>query len=218
VYRKAEEYRQYRQELREYEQRISDLLRNCYTELDIPVKNQWRAFPYEDYYPNSIERRYYRMYMPIVDIAVGPFAVYEQMIHEYNYMMRYTELLINELIEYHTYNVRLIYGHYQSPTIETLTTHNENARCFFAIEIERGNVNPKHILGSLFNASSLGRLGIAVAWDAKRLETFLSIQQYLNFLREHKKDFFSTSNVLFVLKEQFEQAITKFLNRHTDVG
>lgn len=186
--------------------------------MNIPVENQWRAFPYEEYYPNRMEHRHYRMYLPIIDIAVGPFAVHEQMVYEYNRMMDYTASLINQLIEYHTYNIRLIYGDYDSPTIQTLTTHNENARCFFAIEIERGNTNPKHILGSLFNASSLGRLGIAVAWDEERLETFIRIQQYLNFLREHKKNFFSTANILFILRDQFEHAITNFLDRQNSDG
>ncbi|WP_345724817.1 hypothetical protein [Herpetosiphon gulosus] len=196
-------------EVYQYELQICRLLQPIYESINVPVKRQWRSFPYEDYYPNG-DDRHYRTYMPIIDIAVGPFAVYEQMIPWYDQLLQYSSLLITELIAYHASNIRLMHGFYESPTLETLTTYNQNARCFLSIEIEGFNRNPKHILGSIFNASSLGRLGIAVAWNDVQLRRFIGIQQHLNFLSVHKKGFFTTNNVLFILREQLEQAITTF--------
>ena len=42
---------------------------------------------------------------------------------------------------------------------------NTNPRCFIAIECEDQNISPKYLIGSIINASALGKVGIVVAMN-----------------------------------------------------
>ncbi len=73
---------------------------------------------------------------------------------------------------------------------------NRNSRCLIAIEIENTN-SKKHMMGSIVNAASLGRIGIGVAYCDSAMRTFLGIVNYLNFLKRVEKNSFEASLDLF---------------------
>lgn len=62
-------------------------------------------------------------------------------------------------------------------------------------------------MGSLINASSLGRVGIGVAYTEKSFRTFIRIMNYLGFLKRVEKNTYDTGNFLLVTKDQFSKLL-----------
>ena len=93
------------------------------------------------------------------------------------------------------------------PEFDFVTRKNQNARCFLAIEIENSS-SKKHIMGSMINAASLGRLGIGIAYNDSVKKTFLRILNYLAFLKRVEKNTYDTTNFLILTKEQFQECIS----------
>lgn len=177
-----------------YQQHISPIIQGKFAEL--PVKNEWVAF-----------EGYRNHYSPRVDIAVGPFSTqpgYDQ-IQEYNNLVEREDVypFLKKLFDLHVENVgdEVIINEIRIPSFERLVNKNQNARCFLAIEIENEN-SKKHILGSLINAASLGRIGIGIAYSQKTFRTFIRILNYLAFLKRVGKNTYDTTNFLIVTKEQ----------------
>jgi len=174
---------------RAYQHRASELLQRHYPREH--VETQW--------YPFKGEER--NMYWPVVDIAVGPFAMRERLGHLYTELMLHTRALIERLIEFHNRNVEEL-G--ERMDFETLLEFNENARCLFCIEIEESG-SRKHCLGNLVNASALGRIGLLVARNRRTLNIFVRERAYLKFLEDVGKNTFKTANALVVTEEQFDE-------------
>jgi hypothetical protein len=174
---------------RAYQQRAKELLQRHYPREQ--VETQW--------YPFKGEER--NMYWPVVDIAVGPFAMRERLGYRYTELMSGTRALVERLIEFHNQNVEEL-G--ERMDFETLLAFNENARCLFCIEIEESG-SRKHCLGNLVNASALGRLGLLVARNRRTLNIFVRERAYLRFLEDVGKNTFKTANALVVTEEQFDQ-------------
>ena len=166
------------------------------------VKNEWTAFT-----------GYHNHYSPRVDIAVGPFSivagqnqtqVYNQLVATEN-----IKLFISKLYQVHIENIGLeVNNEITIPPFEDLIYRNQNARCFLAIEIENEN-SKKHIMGSLINAASLGRIGVGVAYTEKTMRTFIRIMNYLGFLRRVEKNTYDTTNFLIVSKNQMQNILTE---------
>jgi hypothetical protein len=83
---------------------------------------------------------------------------------------------------------------------------NRNPRCFLAIEIENTGTR-KSRLGSIINASAIGKIGIVVAWNNEVLRELEKIEDYLRFLREVGKIPEAFRNVMFIRKDQFRHVL-----------
>lgn len=149
------------------------------------INTEWHAFS-----GNS------HSYSPVVDIAVGPYSVEagESKADTYDRILAHDNsatLLLRQLHEAYTRNIveaaiPLERLELTIPAFHDMIRVNWNARCLFAIEIENTS-SKKHIMGSLVNAASLGRVGIGVAYNESVKRTFIRIVNYMAFLRRVEK-------------------------------
>jgi hypothetical protein len=177
---------------------------------DYQVLTEWRAFQ---------ETNVYR-YSPEVDIAIGPFNDDNSL---YNLKPVYNEIVkedfnlisfIQDAYETHKANMDAeLYTDYVEFSFEEAINHNANARCLVAIEIENTSTK-KHIMGSIVNAASLGRIGIGIGYCEKAFKAFLRIVNYLSFLRKVEKNTYSTANFFVLSKEQFTSLAEKHFQRN----
>jgi len=116
------------------------------------------------------------LYCPRVDIAVGPFNI-DRNLEKNNKMINSVYSNFLPLIEIWRENSDI-------KNIE-LRPH-DNPRCFLVIEIENKS-SRKHRIGSILNASAIGKIGIIVAWDDKVMISLSKIRRYLNFLKDVRK-------------------------------
>lgn len=116
------------------------------------------------------------MYNPELDIWVGPVNINKN-ITDNNFQINksldtYKDILneINDVAD-KKYNYNSL---------------NKNPRFFLAIEVA-GTGSSKHLLGEMFNASILGKIGIVIAANQTILDTYLRHVEYINFAFEVKK-------------------------------
>ena len=135
------------------------------------------------------------LYSPRMDVAVGPFAFSGYRfanIDEYNYeqllALQRIDNFLEKLIEYG----RVLPGFNRH--------HNPNPRCLLSIEIENAN-DYKHNLGSIANCSIMGKIGVYIDYDARRLNHFF------NFLSEmiRRKKTKIYLNVIFLTRTEFNR-------------
>ncbi len=164
--------------------------------LPTDVRKEWASIP------GSVG-----VYSPRLDLAVGPFATGELRYGPtYDTLFERNRGFVTALWTAHRSNVGD--GEIGGQTLEGLRTANRNARCFLAIEIEN-QVTRKHLMGGAINAAALGRLGIAVGWDQRRLMALLRLRRYLNFLAGVDKPTFSVNNLLILSPEQLSAAVSR---------
>jgi hypothetical protein len=169
---------------------------------------EWGAMRRDEIWAPGTRRRI--MYAPEVDLAVGPFAALRGYVAAYDRMAdRHAEML-EAMLRAFQRNLRSFGSSYWSPDLESLCSHNLNARCFMAVEIERGNPKLKYLIGSLTNAATLGRVGIVVAWDWVRMNDLLRAREYLAEMGAAGKNTLSTRNVLILGRGQALRVATKF--------
>ncbi|WP_412985622.1 hypothetical protein [Pontimicrobium sp. IMCC45349] len=183
----------------QYQNLVSPLLSNKLEGLD--VVEEWRAFTGVNY-----------QYSPRVDIAAGPFSVapYNNQTAEYNNILRNdnVDTFLKQIYDCHVENIGEEWLHeIQIPEFDFLTRKNQNARCFLAIEIENSSTR-KHIMGSMINAASLGRIGIGIAYNESVKRTFVRILNYMAFLKRVEKNTYDTTNFMILTKEQFQEILT----------
>jgi hypothetical protein len=185
---------------KEFQETITPLIAAKLEPLE--TKSEWRAFrniPYQ--------------YSPRVDIAVGPFSVVpgENKTDEYNQFLQNENInsFLQSIYRYHIENIgnqRL--NEIIIPNYDFLIQKNQNARCLLSIEIENTSTK-KHIMGSMINAASLGRIGIGIAYSDSAKRTFVRIMNYLGFLKRVEKNTYDTTNFLIITKEQMEQILNE---------
>jgi hypothetical protein len=176
---------------REYQDLARGALAHLYPEVE--VKTQWYPFAGEGL----------DIYAPVVDIAVGPFAIREKYGHRYTQQMVETRPFVQGLIDLHNENVAALD---ERTDFDSLVEFNENARCLLCIEIEESG-SRKHCLGNLVNASALGRIGVLVARTDKVLRIFARQRAYLQFLAGVQKNTFRTANALILSAAQFDDCL-----------
>ena len=157
-----------------------------------------------------------RIYQPIVDIAVGPFAIGNiQYIDEYDAMVFNLRRLVNKWVSIFISNWQAVIGdHYWVLPPRTPYSYedfigsgaNRNARCFIAVEIEN-ETSRKHLMGSIVNVGALGRIGILVAWQDKVLRAAIRMRQYFDYLQKAEKRTFNMSGVIILTSEQFAASL-----------
>lgn len=161
---------------------------------------EWRAFENLSY-----------QYSPRVDIAVSPFSVSpgRNRTMEYNRLVHDTNIndFLKSIYDFHTQNIGDEWlNEIQIPDFNIVINKNQNARCFLAIEIENTSTK-KHIMGSMINAASLGRIGIGIAYNDSVKRTFVRILNYLGFLKRVEKNTYDATNFLILTKEQLESLL-----------
>lgn len=166
----------------------------------LEVTSEWPAF-------SGIMHQY----SPRVDIAIGPYNIGPgpNLMTAYDRLLRTLQIrnFVTAAFEIHQENLNVhTYGEIQHPTIDQLLRLNRNSRCLFAIEIENTN-SKKHMMGSIINAASLGRIGIGVAYCDAALRTFLRILNYLAFLKSVGKNTYNTNNFLVLSSTQFSRLL-----------
>ena len=137
----------------------------------------------------------YDIHSPIFDYAVGPFAedrvVFDD---EYEDLMDEHSRLFRLLIDTHNHNIQD--QHLQRPLkFKEVKLHNQNARALILIEIQRKK-SGKHILGSMINASLLGKIAILVAWDEDRFSAMKEQLDYIGYLYKRKLFGYKLRNLL----------------------
>ena len=141
------------------------------------------------------------IYAPIVDVAVGPFAIQRRYIDEYGQLLDGTRAFIDSLIERHNANLEGQEAPAGSNGSETLTRMHVACCALKLKRAVRGNTG----LGNLVNASALGRIGVLVARQASVMRTFVRQRAYLHFLAEVQKNTFRTENALVLTADQFTE-------------
>lgn len=164
------------------------------------IRNEWAAFTGQIH-----------QYSPRVDIAVGPFNVAPgpNLTDTYNQLTAddTTIHFLTAAFQFHQQNLDIaLYNEIVYPQFNHLISKNQNARCFLAFEIENKN-SKKHIMGSVVNAASLGRVGIGIAFNQSTLRTFCKILNYLSFLRRVEKNSYDTTNFIVLSMEQVKQLL-----------
>jgi hypothetical protein len=164
------------------------------------IRNEWTTF-------NGVRHQY----SPRVDIAIGPFNTIpgSNSIDEYNGLLQDNNInhFLRQAFLMHVENLDTdLYQEIIHPVFDDLIYKNQNSRCFMALEIENQN-SKKHIMGSVVNAASLGRIGVGIAFSNSTLRTFCRILNYLSFLKRVDKNTYDTTNFLILTVSQLEQLI-----------
>lgn len=164
---------------REYQRIIKEKLKDTFNDIRIEEPMQFTR----------------NIYTPRIDVAVGPFAYKERLIERYNELLReYVEFI--EKIKEKAINKG--YLDFNS---------NVNPRCFIAIEIEKSTEkDTKHLLGSITNASILGKVGILIVFNNRKgLE---KMNNLFNFARQVGKiQDYLFKNVALLTKEDFDNIL-----------
>jgi len=168
---------------------------------ELPVKPEWSA---------KLTRR--KLYSPRIDIAVGPFAVEEQLAAEYDQLVYNHRPILGRLHALFERNVRGFTFGDPVPELPDCLEHNRNARCLLAIELERSG-SRKHLMGGAINAAALGRLGLSVAYSRDRLATLLRMRSYFLFLAGAGKNSFNPRNLFIVTAEQLVESLRPALEQ-----
>jgi hypothetical protein len=152
-----------------------------------------------------------KKYSPRPDITIGPYAIEESsnINEECNDKIDngLNSFFIN-LIKQHKSNIEESYTDYD---LGKLKNSNQNPRCLIAIEIENTTGN-KHIFGSILNAISLGKIGIMIAFEDKKLKSLCSIRNYILFLSKNNKKSIDISNLIILSRTQFDGIIGQHIN------
>jgi hypothetical protein len=145
---------------------------------------------------NSKDAYTRELYCPRVDFAVGPFNI--------DANIDYNNTLIEEAYRKHGKLLELLKS--RSDSEDKALKPNENPRCFLAIEVEDKS-SRKHRLGSIVNASALGKIGIIVASNERVFESLVKIRKYLEFLEKVRKTRNAPENVLIITRENFLKSL-----------
>lgn len=162
---------------KEYQKKIEKKLKDIFKETEVEESMK---------FPNDI-------YTPRIDVAVGPFAYKDSLKEKYDNLFSKHQVLLNR-IKGKSINKDLLDFDI-----------NKNPRCFIAMEIENSTEkDTKHLLGSITNASILGKVGILIVFSNKK--GLKNITNYLKFAKEHdkiKEHLFQ--NVALIVKKDFDQ-------------
>ena len=193
---------------REYTLRLADLLAKAFR--SALVSREWRStrngLPVDPFSGAGA-----LTYAQTVDIAVGPFAFEHPLVTQFDDLVTNHETLIEHLLYLHAANIQAFGSEYPSPTLSAIRGANPNPRCFIAVEIERGNIQPKYLLGSAHCAAAWGKLGIVVCWP-RRLKTLLRVREMLAEQAQCAKNTFCIDNLLVLDCEQTVDILEAYIS------
>lgn len=157
---------------------------NCIFDPPLPQEADWDPF---------LET--YEISSPQFDYAVGPFTDDRvEFDDEYEDLMDEHSRLFRLLTDTHNHNIQDL--HLVRPLkFKEMRIHNHNPRALIVIDLVRKK-SSKHILGSIINASFIGKVGILVAWDEDRLFTMKQQLDYIQHLYDMKIFGYKPRNLL----------------------
>lgn len=154
-----------------------------YTEI---VKTKWPATKdSQDAFKQGI------IYSPETDIAIGPFNIDGEISANNKRINQAKELWDNALIKMNQISEKPYNPDHLNP----------NPRCFIAIEVG-GSGSRKHLLGDIFNAATLGKIGIAVGTNNKQTEAYKRIYRYIDFAKSVGKTKENFENLMIINGEK----------------
>lgn len=197
---------------------IAGQLSLIYSNPPYAMRTEWQPMQREEVRAQRFnDFRARRMYSPAIDLAIGPFATHRPYVEEYDRMAAGSAKMLKRMLQCFKENIRQFYSEYPAPTLNQLCTLNPNSRCFMAIEIERGNTSIKYLMGSMFHASALGRIGIVVAWDQRRLRDLMWGREYFLELKSHDKNSFNTTNLMMLSRDQLTSVLEQTVRKNSPV-
>lgn len=142
-----------------------------------------------------------RIYCPRVDYAIGPFSI--------DMEIDQNQVVISQAYE----NYRDLINQLQQNSDFKYRCMNLNniPRCFIVIELEN-TTSEKHKMGSIINASALGKIGIIIAPNEKVYHNISRLRKYLEFLKGVGKIDYSPNNVLIMKQYCFIQVLSNWLS------
>lgn len=182
-----------------YTDHVANLLRRVFVD-DRQVVVEWRAMLGETLRSPRTGRQI--LYSPEVDIAVGPFATFRSYEEVYDRLAELHSELLAAMRRAFQMNLRNFGSSFTAPRLGSMCSHNLNARCFMALEVEKGNTDVKYLMGSMMNAASLGRVGVVVAWEWPRMGDLLRARESMALWDEAGKNTLNTGNLLFLTRDQ----------------
>ena len=142
------------------------------------------------------------LYVPKIDVAVGPFNI-DGLVQQNNNMI--DDMVIRQS-QFLNSLVACSANHRDAEIF--LSNRNKNPRCFMAIEVE-GSGSSKHRLGDFANTSIIGAIGIVIPMIAKVRRSFVRISKYVGYATEVGKLNPAFKNVLVVDKDDFQRLISE---------
>lgn len=153
------------------------------------VKREW------DVAKNSRDAYTRELYCPRIDYVVGPFNIDANVYQNGQIINDYYDFCRDFIAELHSI----------SGIAEALEP-NHNPRCFLAIELEN-KTSKKHRIGSLINASAMGKIGIIVAANGRVFQSYVKIRKYLKFLESVGKIQIAPKNIIVVAQADLLQTL-----------
>jgi hypothetical protein len=148
---------------------------------------------------NSMDQLTRELYCPRVDFAVGPFNI--------DLNLEYNNSLINSA--YESFGDLLQRLKLASDPMNEQFSANQNPRCFLVIELEN-KTSRKHRLGSLYNASAIGKIGVVVAKNAQVYSSLVKIRKYFEFLKNVWKSPYAPKNIMILTEFDFLRVLRKY--------
>lgn len=140
------------------------------------------------------------LYCPRIDFAVDPFNI-DRNLDENN------RRISEKYFEYEPlFSILIQHSNIPENNLEL----NNNPRCFLTIEHEN-NVTRKHMIGTIINASAIGKVGIAIAAQNKTYRALSRIKKYLDALVEFDKLDFFPKNVIIVNLNEFINCLQEYV-------
>ncbi len=138
-----------------------------------------------------------------MDVAVGPFSFARGNRNE-----EYNQLLdIHEIREFLSRVVKRGKTLTKDFIKSVKDSENKNPRCFICIEVENKSTR-KHFMGSAFNSSIMGKVGIVISYDEGKMEKVFSYLKEM-IMRE-KLSPKILDNVIWITKEKFDEIMKSY--------
>jgi hypothetical protein len=131
-------------------------------------------------------------YCPRIDFALGPFNIESNLIEE---KKKEIDAVYRRYVTCFN-NLKSFDNNYIN------SDSNKNPRCFLTIEVENQN-SKKHMMGSIINASAIGKVGIILAKNETALRSLKRIRKYLYFIYENGKFGSVPENIIIITRNQF---------------
>lgn len=146
------------------------------------------------------------LYCPRIDFAIGPFNI-DGNIDDNN-------LSINQKYDEYESLFHLLTRHGDMPNKKLEV--NQNPRCFLTIEHEN-KVTRKHMIGTIINASAIGKVGIIIASQDKTYRALSRIRKYLDAMVKFNKLDYTPENIIIIQFNEFMNCMQNFVTNNEHV-
>ena len=164
------------------------------------VEKEW------DVAANSEDAYTRNLYVPRIDYAIRPF-------NRSNDSERRNKDLEDMQISFHNHKDLFTslteYANYPENFNHDFR-FNSNPRCFVAIEVEY-STSMKHRMGSMINASAMGKVAIMVAETSNVMKSFERIANYLKYLERIKKLDTTPQNLILIEMKDLKKLLSEYI-------